>query len=302
MTCQQLIREDGATTVCDRPLPDTALVCPRCTRRLAAALRIAVDQWDDLQAVVGRVIHLGTAYRPPSAGDAEGPACPWCEHATCRSVRARNVRLRDEPPIPNETPLPINLAAVEQRWAIANTVTTWTRLVEDATGNYARVDLDDPVPGCLRFLAGHATDLAHHEAAEEAWEEVTHAMAALERAIDRPASPTFAGRCGVCGHDVYANPGHDDVHCHPCGVTYDLAAQRATMLDELEDKLVRASEAALLLPRLGTTISRKDVDKWAHRGILVAHSVDHRGRPLYRVSEVVALANRPHRVTRAAPA
>lgn len=296
-TCQQIVTENGQRTSCDRPLHDTAQVCTRCANRLAAALRTAVGHWDDLGAVIGRTMHLGAGYRP-TIEDTEGPACTWCEHATCATIRRRNVRQRDEPPIPNEAPLPINLAAAETRWAVGNTVTTWARLVEDDTSSHAATRGDDPVPACLTYLARRAHDLAHLEAAEEAWEELTHALAVLEAAVDRPAPVVFAGHCDVCRRALYATGSTGTVRCQLCGITYELATKHQDMLDELASRLVRASEAARILPGLGTNVTRKDVDKWANRGQLVAHGSDQMGRPLYRVSEVLDLANKPRRLAR----
>lgn len=293
-TCQQIVVEDGQHVTCDRPLHDTALVCRRCVSRLAVALRTAVEHWDDLQAVIARTIRVGAPYRPTTA-TIEGPACPWCEHPTCSTIRRRNLRLRDEPPIPNEIQLPINLAASEQRYAIGNTITTWTRVVQDATDSQAYTDASDPVPGCLRYLARRANDVAHLEAADEAWSEITYALTALERAIDRPAPVAFAGKCNVCDRALYATAGTAVVRCEPCGIPYETSTKRQEMLDELADRLVRASEAARILPALGTAVTRKDVDKWAHRRLLIAHGSDERGRPLYRVSEVLTLANNPRR-------
>jgi hypothetical protein len=39
--------------------------------------------------------------------------------------------MRNEPPIPNEEPLLINPDALEDRWDIGNTLTTWARLLSE---------------------------------------------------------------------------------------------------------------------------------------------------------------------------
>lgn len=154
------------------------------------------------------------------------------------------------------------------------------------------------VPLAIVFLSAHLDDLAHSPFADEAWPELSHATASLERMVDRRAAARFAGKCGICGIDLYAGTEADTVDCRPCGVTFEMEKMRADMLDQLADRLVRASEAAHILPGLGTVVSRRDVVNWESRGLLVAHGTDERGRPLFRVSEVLTVANRPRKTTR----
>lgn len=156
------------------------------------------------------------------------------------------------------------------------------------------------VPASMTYLSRHLDRLVHLPFAEEAWDELAHATETLERMVDRRSAATFAGTCDVCGRDLYATPGDETVTCRPCDVTFSMSTKREAMLDALADRLVRASEAARILPGLGTDVARKDIDKWANRGLLVPHGRDEGGRPLYRVSEVLHLANRPHRTPRAA--
>ena len=154
------------------------------------------------------------------------------------------------------------------------------------------------VPLAIVFLSAHLDDLAHSPCADEAWEELSHATAALERMVDRRAAARFAGKCAICGADLYAGTEAERVECRPCGVTLEMEKMRADMLDQLADRLVRASEAAHILPGLGTVVSRQDVMNWDARGLLMAHGTDEKGRPLYRVSEVLTVANRPRKTTR----
>lgn len=152
----------------------------------------------------------------------------------------------------------------------------------------------------LTYLSRHLSDLVHMPWADEAWDEITHATESIERMVDRRPAALFAGRCAVCKRDLYATAGDEMVECRPCDMTYKMSDQRQSMLDELDDRLVRASEAAHILPGLGTVVSRKDIDRWAFRGLLTPHGRDERGRPLYRVSEVRTIANRSVRRTTAA--
>jgi hypothetical protein len=150
------------------------------------------------------------------------------------------------------------------------------------------------------YLSRNLNELAHMPWADEAWDEITHATESIERMVDRRAAAQFAGRCEVCKRDLYATPGDEMVKCRPCDMTYPMSKMRQEMLDALDDRLVRASEAAHILPGLGTTVSRKDIDRWAFRGLITPHGRDERGRPLYRVSEVRTVANQSERRPRAA--
>lgn len=144
----------------------------------------------------------------------------------------------------------------------------------------------------MNYLAGHLNDLAHANYALQAWDEITHATECIERMIDRRPAAKFAGTCDVCGRDLYAGQGDETVTCRPCDVTYLMSAKREAMLDALDDRLVRSSEAAHILPGLGTIVARKDIDRWHSRGLLTPHGTDERGRPLYRVSEIREAAHK----------
>jgi hypothetical protein len=138
-TCQQLTRDHaGSVTICDRPLPDTAQVCPACVRRMQATLSRCVDLWPDVEGVVGRALKLGGA--PGSGvrttGPPQGPRCEvgGCPHLSCSAIWKGASRSRNEDAIPNEEPLLINPDALEDQWAIENTITTWARLLSEETG------------------------------------------------------------------------------------------------------------------------------------------------------------------------
>ena len=147
-------------------------------------------------------------------------------------------------------------------------------------------------PTVLRYLAEHADKIARHPAAEEAWDEIESTLAAVETAIDTRPSSQYAGRCEVCKRDMYAQPGEDVVTCRPCGLSHQVQEQREHMLDEIQDKLVRSSEAARIIPQLsGVKVTRQDIDKWASVGLLAKHGTDEKDRPRYRVSEVIDRAN-----------
>ena len=138
-TCQQLTRDDnGSMTICDRPLPDTARVCNRCVSRMGATIARCIDLWPHVEAYVGRALKLGgvpgTGVRP--GGVLQGPQCAdhGCDHESCLALYKARCRDRNEGSIPNEEALIINPDALEDQWAIGNTLTTWARLLSEETG------------------------------------------------------------------------------------------------------------------------------------------------------------------------
>lgn len=140
-TCQQIVTsESGARESCDRPLTDTEYVCQRCVRQMRFTLARCYSLWTHVEAVVGRSLHLGGA---PGMGTRSGrsgihgPYCAasmLCEHESCMTLYKQAGRMKNEPAIPNEDALLINPDALEDQWAIGNTLTTWARLLSEETG------------------------------------------------------------------------------------------------------------------------------------------------------------------------
>lgn len=146
-TCDQLVKDDaGKVTICDRPLPDTALVCPACVHRMRVTLRRCVELWPHVEAAVGRGLRLGnvagTGTRTTGPAIFLGPRHPACDHESCDRIWKQDSRARNESPIPNEEPLLINADALEEHWAVVNTLTTWARLLSEVTGD----PIYDPQP------------------------------------------------------------------------------------------------------------------------------------------------------------
>jgi hypothetical protein len=147
------------------------------------------------------------------------------------------------------------------------------------------------VPAALLYLATRTHWLAHHQAAEEAFDELEHVVGLIETTIDIPVAGTYAGPCNVCRADMYAKPDAQTVECRPCNLTYDMAARREWLLSSAEDRLERSTDVARALVAYGRSITRKRIDVWASRGQLPAKGKDASGRPLYRVGDVIALLN-----------
>ena len=298
-TCQQLIRDEGKLIPCDRPIHDTAYACPRCVGLLERALTAAAGQWRHAQECVARqtrISSVGATHATTKVREHYGPYCAdsECGHRSCDAIAVAQYkaesRARNETPIPHETAGLLNLHALEDSWAIGNTVTTWARHIAEESGR--PVDyLGDAEPAAMRYTAEHLVWLVHRPEAEQAWDELWHACTSLEHLIDLPAAARYVGPCEVCGRDLYAKPFAEDVECRPCGISYKVEDRRRFLMAAIEDRLVRASEAAHILPGFGVSVTRKQIDMWAYRKRIVPRAHDALERPLYLVADLLEVAN-----------
>lgn len=236
---------------CDRPVGD-GYVCQRCADRLERALGDIPALWEELDTVLTK----------------------QARYAAAEFRRG-------------EQALPFNAAASELGWVLRNTLATWCRLIGEERGK--ELPEDNP-PAIARWMLNHVGWLRHHRAGHEAVEEITSAVNAIRKAVDRPAERIYAGPCADCGQDMYAKPDASTVECRPCGVEYSVPDMLAWMRGELVGKLVTAREATVLLGRLGVQVSQKTVEKWHLRMRVTDHGLDRDGKRLYLFDDLVMLA------------
>lgn len=116
---------------CGKPIGDTAYVCPRCADVLAVALRHAASLWPDVETAVARESRIVASPNPPGIRRTlHGPYCRTCHHDSCLDVHKSQIAARQEDPITGETNV-ISFTAHENAWVVANTATTWARLVSE---------------------------------------------------------------------------------------------------------------------------------------------------------------------------
>jgi len=271
---------------CDRcgwPIHDTAYVCKVCSdhiaQDLADAARLAGEAW----TTITRQARIG------------------------------------EPGGSGEHPMPFSWEAADATWAAGNTFTTWLRhattergrdlppVGEPERGPLCRVGqwchhhtcqrISSRAPEHLlaftcRHLATQLEWLRYRREAAQAMDEIHDAARLVVRTVDNPPVRWYAGPCGHegCAEDLYALPSASIVRCRECGTEHDADERRNWLLDLADDTLAHASLVAAALSALGHNVTSAQVRGYAHRGRLVAHGTDARGRPLYRVGEVRALA------------
>lgn len=144
-------------------------------------------------------------------------------------------------------------------------------------------------PDAMRYIAANVGWLAHHREAEAAFDELEHICALVDLAIDSHPPKLYAGRCDVCRKDIYADQGAQVVKCDVCRISYPMEERREHLLRLVADQLDTAANISAAITDLGENVTPEVIRKWAERGRLIAKGKDHRGRPTYRVGDVLEL-------------
>jgi len=249
---------------CGRPVPDHAYVCPGCASGLHEHLvRLTGGGLaDELDVALARQAKLGGG-----GGGRHG----------------------------DEQPLAFGYAASEAIWVLRSALVGWVRvLLEDLPGHHPPADT---LPGMADWLARRVETLRHMPEGPEAVDELTAAVRQAEAAVAPLGDRVYVGPCAgeldggsPCGEGLYAAPESTLTACRACGAVYVVPQRRAWLLEAAEDVLGTATEIARAVTNLGRPVTAERIRKWAHRGCLLARGRDARGRPVYRVGDVLDLA------------
>lgn len=236
---------------CNHPAFE-AFVCGTCSEKLEIALGDVKSLWDDLDTVLTKQARY-------SAPEGRG----------------------------GDKALPFNPEASEIGWVLRNTLATWCRLIAEER----RWDLPEDHPAKIAgWLMHHLTWIRMQEAGHLAIEEITSAVNAVRRAVDRPAERLYAGPCKECGTHLYGKHGQTAFDCPSCGTTLTLESQMDWMDAVLLDKIVTAREGSSLLARYGLDVRWETINKWRQRGKLEARGQDRDKAWVYKWIELKALA------------
>lgn len=259
--------------VCAKPVSDVAYACHGCSNRLFDRLRNAAALIPDVETTVVRQARTGDP--TPRAG----------RPAPAEAIRPDSGTMRHyaDQVTGYATGLPYDQRASEAYDSIVNTITTWARVVADATGADPPRDLDD----LMRWVAGRADWMRYEQWAPDAFDELAYAARLVWRIVDRPAPYVDAGICGaptetgLCEQWLTAPQGATWIRCRVCGTTHDTTARHTEMLKAARDQRGTAMECARWLSRLGLKTTAAMVRGLAHRRRILA---DAHGR--YRLGDV----------------
>lgn len=267
---------------CGRPVADTGYVDHRCAAELAAALRQGADLGAEIAVTVARL-------------DRHGPGG--------RSA---------------DVPLALAWEAADAAWAVRNTLGTWARIVHEEHGaplpTWPRLrPLPEGVEGprqliavpdrrpttIMAWLAGHVGWLRMQQHAAEAFDELHDVVRTLRRTVDSPPALWYAGPCWQpdeegtrCAQEMYAVTEARTVRCRQCGTEHDADERKAWLIAQARDVDTYAGHLASALAALGYEIPAGTIRSWAHRDELTQRGEDGKHRPLYRVGDVLDLAER----------
>lgn len=233
----------------DRPIHDGAWLCDQCGTTLARALANIIDLRAELETTILRQ----SKTRSGGTYAEKGPFGP-----------------RNESPIPNEEPAPVNLGAVETAFVVDNTITTWARDLMETTG----ASLPEPVhppftlarqwPSCPT-VPTHATARAalllwrhvqwwrRRSEGPEFYSEILAIESDLKRAVDSPARDSLLiGKCPI------EWPDEDGIMRVCGGEVRAYAAPKEMTLAEMRKGLS-------VQPRCRRCATEADVDWWQER-------------------------------------
>lgn len=245
-------------TACEAPT-DIAL-CPRCVGRLTRAL----DQVAELDRELEITITRQAAQRPVSGGRSAETVVSFHEDASAikrdlLDALARAVRGVHQP--------------------------------EPGSFVFLPPGVPHTLTGLSEWLSTrpHPTWLASHEDAADLVFDITEAVDAAWRIIDRGPDRRWIGPCdtGQCRADIRAVEGRRTATCRECGAAHDVQKRLGWMVSSVRSLTGGAAEISATLRAVGVEIPATRIRTWASRRRLAAVSPG-----VYRVADVLDL-NRP---------
>lgn len=256
---QHTFVDNPTCPLCDTtPLPPGRTVCHPCTRPLHGLLTNLGDTMTDLD-------------------DAIANAYTFTNQPHVRRTSTH--------------PLPINLTAASNAWAVRQTIITWT---DHATRSHG-----DPVPQTWTHIG---TWLQHHTGwiAGQPWgpqaiDELTAALRLAKHTTDRPPDRTYLGTCNTnnCTQPLYAPEHTPDFTCPKCGTTHNTHERKQQLLNRIRDHHVTATQAVNILTALGLKTSDRTIRWWRKEGHITTPASNPKGQPLYRVGDIIDRLNTP---------
>lgn len=218
-----------------------------------------------------------------------------------------------------EKPLPFHAGASETIWVLHNTLSTWARDLCETRGidyipigyylpplplgfvgplrpgereRHVPADFIDSTSGIATWLSHYVTSISSTESAGECFDEISAAVTAAHRMIDRPPGRMYIGPCGEvvngveCEADVYITLGQPEARCPVCGATHEIEQRRKRLQAQVRGILGTAAELARLLPWiLDSPVTRKRITYYAKIGAITARDVA--GETMYQIGEVI---------------
>lgn len=204
-----------------------------------------------------------------------------------------------------ETPLMFNARAAEISGSLIIALDQSAAIIASANG-WSR-DYSTP-DQCARWLRKSVSAIRLNVEGADIVETITNWYDEAIWVVDRPAQRHYLGDCtatfvtddGVVPCDkgrVYGKSKKPEARCDVCGTTYNADERRASLLSQLDDRIVTAAEFAHLATYLGLPLGReqvrKRVNQWNHRKQVERRNPqDEEATPTFRFADLLALVYR----------
>lgn len=181
---------------------------------------------------------------------------------------------------------PIPVHVLDARSEALSRLNGWTRVVLEERGLHASVDGGD-AHAMGKLLKAHADWLADHPAADDVLAELEDSARRCQGIAEPFAALKFAGVCDVCAGDLMGDG--KTARCKGCHQVTDAAYQEGRIQEAVRGRLMTAQELVTLSPQLGKRLHRFQFDRWVRAGKIGSHTSNVDGKPMYPVSEFLAL-------------
>lgn len=206
-----------------------------------------------------------------------------------------------------EQPLPIHLGASDRAHQLRSALSTWVRDLHDLhavrwqqcdtcgatwTSGDQRHDAEscpgpwreqvdplacgDTLSAMAAWILRHPTWVRSHLAAEQLHHDLTRAIDASWRVVDRPPDSVYLGICSAdiqvedgmeqCQVDLYAVEGQDVVRCWSCRTDHVTADRRRALATAVEDQVVETRVLVGLVGALGQPLTSAAIRNLRARG------------------------------------
>lgn len=206
--------------------------------------------------------------------------------------------------------MPFNVGAARAREYLHDILKSWAKLVAEERTTAVLITLGTvsvvshvPTPLTCKdnptqisgWLLQYTDWLRRHPAAADALEEITAAVADVERMIDVRPQLHYIGPCtapmgderSYCTADLYAREDADVVTCRACGAEWDMWKRRSANLKAAADIITDPETIARALTSNGLHVTVERIYKWRERGLLAPARTNPRtGRSQYRFGDV----------------
>ncbi|WP_329064914.1 hypothetical protein [Amycolatopsis sp. NBC_01480] len=209
-----------------------------------------------------------------------------------------------------ETPLVFDEAASDARRGLERFVWYWAYVFASANDHLAFEV--QTVPEACDWMATFPGLLASLDGAEVMVEDILRETRNAANVVDLPVSRVYAGRCGAqleigtCEQHLYAAQGKRTVRCPSCGAESSVDEKQQALLGQVADATVNATQVSRLLGQLGVEIAASTIRTYAQKRVVRGDELppklrsvgkDRRGRPSYRVGDVLDLFLRPEQMS-----